>query len=147
MKVSKIYKTAFNFFILMIVLFSCKDNHPIPSNIKDIWIYNIELDPQFSSLQTTYMPVFVTGGFKGNGVIIVRQKYDGYTDDFLAFDRTCPYEADACIVRFDESKMNLECECCETEFYVGDGYPISGPSKFPLRQYKCDFIDGNLHIY
>lgn len=149
MKLIKLKKRTLLFFtgMFMLIFYGCKDEHPVPQTNSNFWLYNIETNPELTNLLTTGTPVFVSGGYKNNGIIIVRVFYDNSISDFIALDRTCPHETDSCIVNYNKNTAYFQCECCGSEFYSGDGYPVSGPSKFPLRQFKCDFIDGNIHVY
>lgn len=134
-------------FSVLLTVLSCKDVHPVPAVEADIFIPDIETDPEFIDLNVLYNYVFLTGGYLDNGIIIVRQKFDGAYDDFIAFDRTCPYEVNSCRVLKDvDNSIYVKCECCNSKYEVASGYPIEGPSSYPLRQFKCSFYNGSLQI-
>ncbi len=86
---------------------------------------------------------YIIGGI--NGIILYRSNFD----DFIALERTCPYEAvyGTRVYVDEENELYLECEECESRFYIGDGALTSGPSEFPLRTYNTSFDGRYLRIY
>lgn len=137
------------FFVMALIILSCKKKkNPIPEAYVDEVIYNVEADPLYNSLSNPNNAVVLKGGYNNNGIVVYRQKIERATDDFLAFDATCPHEVDTCSMTWDSSDpWYLECECCGSRFNINGGYMEDGPAEAPLRQYKCYFHDGNLHIY
>ncbi len=120
--------------------------------IPDVYVeFTIDLmDPEFSSLlvigvsdtvdSSTNNWGFRSAGYDDNGIII----YSG-PDDYFAFDRTCPHD-------FAESGLSVkvspdmasiaECPHCGTRYALSAyGTPLSGPGKYPLKNYATSFDD------
>ena len=135
--------------VIMSILLACKkDQNPVPEVSVDLWFYNIESDSEFSKITAPFNAVVVTGGYKNNGIIIYRLKVDHESDDFVAYDRTCPYEVSSCKMIWKSSDgFYCTCECCKSKYNLVGEYMENGPAEYPLRKYKTEFIDGNLHIY
>lgn len=142
-------KFIYLYTLICIIFFACSDkNNNVPHAGDDFWIYNIAADPSSKSLLSTNGYIYVTGGYNSNGILLYRQKMTGEIDDFLAFDRTCPYEVGKCKVKMqDESVYFCKCSCCGSEFNVLAGSVEKGPSEHFLTQLRCDFIDGSIHVY
>ena len=125
-----------------------KDENTIPKTGDNFYLYNIQADPEYTNLLAPFGKIVVTGGYKKNGIFVYRIKTEEAIDDFVAYDRTCPYEANEC--KMESTKGNsytCTCKCCGSIFNIYGGYLEKGPSKFPLRKYNCEYIDGNIHIY
>jgi len=135
--------------LICIIFLACSDQgYQVPYVVEPFWIYNIESDPSATDLLTTNGYIYVTGGYNNNGIIIYRQKMAGDIDDFIAFDRTCPYEVKRCQVKMlRESIYDCECECCGSIFNLIAGTVNQGPSEHFLTQLRCEFIDGSIHVY
>lgn len=74
-------------------------------------------------------------GYKG---IIIYNNFD----EFLAFDRACPYKVDSACSRIfmADNNSKFQCgsgnnKCCASEFFLSTGTPSKGPADRPLRQY------------
>lgn len=74
-------------------------------------------------------------GYKG---IIIYNNFD----EFLAFDRACPYKVDSACSRIymADNNSKFQCgsgnnRCCASEFFLSTGTPSKGPAERPLRQY------------
>jgi hypothetical protein len=132
--------------LLLIVLgfFSCDNKQSnIPTVAVDIYLDLT--DPLYSDLQLDGGYVYITGGV--NGILIYRNTYD----DFKAFERTCPHDPDCGRVSMDPITYAIAADtiCCGSEFsMIQDGAVTQGPSKFPLKQYFCNFnsVSNILHI-
>ncbi len=147
-------KISLYFFVFfnILFLFSCKkEQNPVPFTSVNIHIFNIESDPQYSALRSPLNSVYVSSsncvGYNCNGVVVFRAKVEGGHDDYKAFDRTCTHEADTCAMEIDSAFPDLlVCPCCGSVFSMIGGYMQQGPAKHPLREYNCDFYDGDLYI-
>jgi nitrite reductase/ring-hydroxylating ferredoxin subunit len=143
----------FKFFLsatfLALLLFSCSKNNA--DVIPDVFVdFTIDLlDPEFVTLSAIGISDTVDGttnnwgyrsaGYDGNGIII----YSG-PNEYYAYDRTCPHD-------FDKNglsiKIKLEptvavCPHCGTKYSLSTyGSVISGPGKYPLKNYKTSFED------
>ena len=75
--------------------------------------------------------VYIPGGVRG--IIVYRKS----TNQYLAFERDCPYQPqDSCaLVSVDSSSLFMIDSCCGSQFDF-DGNPIAGPAKYPLLQYS-----------
>jgi nitrite reductase/ring-hydroxylating ferredoxin subunit len=124
-------------------LLSCDKNHSqIPNVYVDIYIDLT--DPLYSDIQLPGKYVYVTGGV--NGIIIYRSS----SDEFNAFERTCPFDPDCGKVYVDEANYTaVDSVCCGSEFsLLIDGAVTQGPSLYPLKLYACtyDLNSNMLHI-
>lgn len=135
-------KTRFSFvFLLSILLFTACDENK--SSIPNVYVdITIDLtDSLYYDLQSVGAYVYITGGV--NGILIYRSS----SDDFNAYERTCPYDPDCGKVYVDEGGFNaVDTLCCKSEFsLLLDGAVSQGPSKFPLKMYTCIY-DRNAQI-
>jgi len=121
-------------FLLMLLPVSCeKDNqHPVPVVPVEFTI-NIE-STQYIELNNIGGWAYFSGGYRG--IVIYRWSFD----EFRAFDRACPYHPyDECgFVKVIDPPTAI-CECCGSMYLLLDGSVITGPSKYPLRQYRTYF--------
>jgi nitrite reductase/ring-hydroxylating ferredoxin subunit len=145
------------FFILFfstVLLISCSkaNNDVIPYSPVD---FTIDLlDPEFVNLSvigisdtidaSTNNWGYRSEGYDGNGIII----YCG-PDIYYAYDRTCPHDFAvnglSIRVRINQSAVAV-CPLCGTQYALSVyGTPISGPGKYPLKNYKTSF-DGERYI-
>lgn len=83
--------------------------------------------------------VYLTGGYSG---ILV---YRATMNDFVAFERACPYDFTIPEARIlvDTSMITCYCPVCMTKYILMDGTPYEGPGRYPLKQYQTVY-DGNL---
>ena len=141
-------KIAF-FLILAVTVVNCKkDQNPVPRSGDNIWIRDINSDPEYTKLLAPFNAVVLTGGYNRNGILLYRLKVEGTIDDFVAFDRTCTYEADSCATIWSiKTPYYCICKCCNSKFNIIGSYFETGPAKYPLRKYNCEYIDGSIHIY
>ena len=93
--------------VLTIMLISCgKKDNPVPLTSINYVIYNVESDSRYSNLRISGGSEYLKAGnicvgYNCNGVVLYRMKTAGETDDFRAYDRTCPYEANDCSIQND----------------------------------------------
>jgi hypothetical protein len=131
--------------IMLLVIFalSCKkDDRP---QIPNVYV-NLNLDISstlYIELNSVGGWVNLTGGYKGITV------YRMSTDEFVAFERCCPYDPDvsAARVTVDTAGLTLSDAVCGSRFLILDGSVINGPATSPLKQYHADFDGDFLHIY
>ena len=145
---SKLKFSLFIIFSLFLLSGCSKDNTDV---IPDVYVdFTIDLlDPEFVTLAvigtsdtvdaTTNNWGYKSAGYDGNGIII----YSG-PDEYYAYDRTCPYDyADKGLsikVRLDPA--TAVCSQCSTRYSLSTyGTPVSGPGKYPLKNYKTSFED------
>lgn len=130
--------------LIVLIFYSCdKNKSKIPLVVVDIWIDLT--DPLYYDLQQISNYVYITGGV--NGIIVYRNT----ADEFFAYERTCPHDPECGKVFVDENSFSIAIDtiCCGSEFLLMlDGAVSSGPSKFPLKKYYCEYSINNqsLHI-
>jgi hypothetical protein len=133
----------FLFILPMIFFFTdCKKEHQyVPNVYVNLTVY--VNDPQNIVLTTTGGWKYFPGGNKG--VIVYRKGIN----EFVAFERTCPYLPDeaASIVEVDTTNnIVMKDVSCSSQFLLSDGSPISGPAVIPLRQFHCVFDGTTLRV-
>lgn len=140
--------------ILLSIISSCnKKDNPVPVTSISYSVYNIESNARYENLLVPDGAAYLeTGsicvGYNCNGVVLYRLKTTGEIDDFKAYDRTCPYEANDCSMEIDENwSYILKCPKCGSEFNMNGGYMEKGPAEYPLREFNCDFYNGDLRLY
>ncbi len=84
---------------------------------------------------------YLTGGY--NGIVVYRLNQD----EFMAFDRACPYDyMNGCRIQVESSFTTAIDSCCKSRFILTDGSPFSGPAHVSLKQYRTSYDGNNLHI-
>jgi nitrite reductase/ring-hydroxylating ferredoxin subunit len=147
------------FFISLTLLFiplSCenKNNNVIP----DVYVQfecRIYSDIIFWDLQNYSSFVYVnyltnnwgrySAGYDSSGIIVYRS-----VDDFYAYDRTCPhdYEINHKTVRINADFTQAVCPACSTVYSLAaGGQPISGPGRYPLKNYKTSFDGSTVRVW
>jgi nitrite reductase/ring-hydroxylating ferredoxin subunit len=132
---------------------SCgKDGNDV---IPDVYVdFTIDLlDPEFVHLSVIDVSDTIdattnnwgnrSAGYDGNGIII----YSG-PDEYYAYDRTCPHDFSvfSLSIKVRADGVFAECPECGTKYSLTVyGTPISGPGKYPLKNYKTSF-DGERYI-
>ena len=80
---------------------------------------------------------YITGGY--NGIVVYRLSQD----EFVAFDRACPYDyKNSCRIVVESSFTTTIDSCCGSRFLLNDGSPFKGPASVSLKKYKT-YYDGN----
>jgi len=138
-----------NLFIVFLLTTCQKDAYtPLPH--VDV---NIQLFPnstQYLDINTVGGFVYITANYPSRGIIVYR-----LTDsEFLAFERTCPHDPDACCTGtqcsrlvVDQSRLRITDSCCQSVYLILDGSNISGPSQYRLKQYNTSYDGTVLHIF
>lgn len=151
------FKTKIEFFsivaALLISLTSCsKQKYDV---IPDVYVnftidlvYDIEFSRTLSAIGDHAIVTSRTNnwgvssaGYNGNGIIVFRSGMD----EFKAYDRTCPhdYEVNGIDVKLNVDFMNAVCPACNAVYSLSaNGTPVSGPSQYPLKNYKTSFFEG-----
>lgn len=137
----------FLFFILIALPFiACNDKDgyaDIPYAYINIYIY--PNSTQYNELNTVSGWVYLRGNSPSRGIIVYRLSQD----EFMAYERTCPYdpkEEDA-IVAVESSSSTAIDSLCGSRYILTDGSPFSGPARLPLKQYHTYYNGETLHIY
>jgi nitrite reductase/ring-hydroxylating ferredoxin subunit len=118
--------------------------------IPDVYVdFTIDLnDPEFFVLNAATNSKIVTSstnnwgarsaGYDNNGIIVYRSALD----EFYAYDRTCPhdYVVNGLSVKVNVDFLNAICPKCSTNYSLEiGGTPVSGPGRYPLKNYKTSF--------
>lgn len=127
----------------LLLLSGCNNNyHPtIPYKNVDFVIY--PNDVMYYRLNTYGGYEYFTGGV--NGIVVYR--LDEWT--FYAYDRACPYdweEKESWLVMHPSGLMLID-SLCGSMFNILDGTVVSGPARWPLRQYHTRFDGQRLRIF
>lgn len=141
------FSLLITFYAFLII--SCnKENTDI---IPDVYVdFTIDLlDPEFVTLSfigtsdsvdsNTNNWGYKSAGYDGNGIIVYRGP-----DEYYAYDRTCPHDfaASGLSIKVKIDSGIALCPHCETKYALSAyGTPLSGPGKYPLKNYKTSFID------
>ncbi|MCK9204941.1 MAG: hypothetical protein M0P58_10980 [Bacteroidales bacterium] len=128
------------FFLLPV---SCKKEEEA-TEIPYVYV-NFNLNPngtQYINLNPVNGWETVVGGY--NGILIYRKSIN----EFVAFERACPYDplSDGAQVRVDGSGITCTCPICGSKYIMTDGTPFDGPSHFPLKQYTTIYDGAILYI-
>lgn len=143
------FKTGIALFLFVAAAFllsNCgKENGQNNNNVPSVPV-NITVNtnlPEYLNLQSQGTWVYLSGGVRG---IVLYHHYD---DKFYALDRNCPYNSqDSCATVTVENDVFLRCghhksetdttwvPCCNSLYSLEAGYLVSGPSQFPLRNYR-----------
>jgi hypothetical protein len=124
-----------------VLVSGCNKNkiHPVPNIPFDITI-DINL-PSYNALIGVGSYAYVNGGSRG--IIVYRRNID----EFVAFDRHSPVDADgSCpepLYPDPDNFLMLIDSCGPAKFSLFDGSPVEG-SEFGLRQYQTIYNGTNL---
>ncbi len=136
--------------VLLLCLWSCVNNKN--DVIPDVYVnFTIDLlDPEFVSLNAiggadtinarTNNWGYSAAGYDGNGIIV----YCG-PDEYYAYDRTCPHDfaVNGLSVRVGIDFSLAVCPKCGTSYALSaSGTPVSGPGRYPLKNYRTRFDYG-----
>lgn len=138
--------------ILLIIFFaSCQKEAYTPLPYVDVNIQLLPNSTQYIDINTIGGFVYITANYPSRGIIVYR-----LTDsEFLAFERTCPHDPDACCTGnqcsrlvVDQSRLTIsDASCCKSVYLILDGSNVSGPSQYRLKQYHTSYDGTVLHIY
>ena len=127
--------------MLAIVLFAgCRktdSSNGIPYVQVNIQVYTT--DPAFFNISAVGGWEYINGGSKG--ILIYRSS----NDEFMAYDRHCPYKPEESCSRVfvDSSNIFAVDTCCGSQFVITTGEVTDGPSVESLKQYNTSF-DGTV---
>ena len=131
--------------IVLLTTPSCSKNDNRHPTIPEV-VVNFSINPnstEFIELNSPGGWAYVTGGYRG--ILIYRLTLN----EFLAFERTCPYDPGepGARVEVEASNVTLWCPECNSKYIMLDGSPFEGPSQYLLKQYQTTY-DGNLlYVY
>ena len=122
-------------FVLMVSSLSrCKkDSSTIPNTFVDFYVYLTQ--PTFIKLNAVGGWVYVTGGVKG--IIVYRRS----SNEFAAYERSCPYDPNAANARIEVDSSNIICvdPNCGSKFNMLDNSILNGPSTRSMKTYYADY--------
>jgi len=129
--------------LVLLVASSCKKEENAPE-IPYVTV-NIVIDPngtEYINLNPVNGWETIIGGY--NGILVFRKA----VNDFVAFERACPYDplAQGAQVRVDVSGITCYCPVCGSKYIMTDGTPYEGPSRYLLKQYATLYEGGLLYI-
>ncbi|MCE2739994.1 MAG: hypothetical protein LW669_00770 [Sphingobacteriales bacterium] len=122
--------------------------------------FYINLDlPLYSDLNFPNNYVYEPNyGYRQRGVIVYNTGFSG-PDQFVAFDRSCPFKVDSScsFVSMDSTNLYYRCgqytgskgsfiPCCNSKFFASNGSQAQGPADRPLRQYYVTMSGRMLHV-
>ena len=123
----------------LLLLSTCKkDQQYVPDAYVSLTIY--VNDPQNTEISVVGGWKYFSGGYRG---LLVYRKGQ---NEFLVYDRTCPFEPEepGSVVAVDTSNnVLLKDNSCGSQFLLSDGSPVSGIAVVPLKQYRTSF-DGTI---
>ena len=136
---------------------SCENNkNDVIPNVYTDFTMDISNDILFRDLTSIGNSVIVnyltnnwgyrSAGYDSSGIIVYRADLD----QFYAYDRTCPYDYE---VNNKTVKVNVDftqaiCPVCSTYYSLAaGGQPVSGPSRYPLKNYKTSFYGDNVRVW
>lgn len=134
--------------LLALVLWSgCKkDEQQEPDNQIPVVPVSISLNPN----STEYIRLNVVSGWENiyggyRGIIVYRQSIN----EFVAFERCCPYDWNLTTTKIvvDTSGLTISCPNCKSQYLILDGSPYQGPSHYPLKQYQTSYSGEVLYIF
>lgn len=132
-------------FVLLISVTSCKKKKNNEEYIPYVYVdfYIPISNPQFINLNAVGGWVYVTGGSKG--IIIYRKS----NDEFVAYDRHCPYmpENSCSQLKVSSSSTTAIDTCCGSEFLLVDGSVLKQPSSYPMLRYQTLFDGNQLRVF
>ena len=137
----RIFYFLFPLIFISVLFVSCRKDsseNRVPYVPVDIQLYLNSLD---------YIPVggwtYVTGG--NRGIVVYRMT----EVDFMAYDRTCPYDPEnlAAKVIMEATGTTVIDTICGSRFWLNDGIPFAGPSRSPLLQYNTNYDGTYLYIF
>ncbi|HEU4717048.1 MAG TPA: hypothetical protein VFU15_04415 [Bacteroidia bacterium] len=133
------------FVFLLVFLLCCagckKEHQYIPNVYVNLTIY--VNDPGNIRLTTVGGWKYFDGG--NRGIVVYRKSQN----EFVAYDRTCPYKPDesSSVVSVDTTNnILLKDASCTSQFLMSDGTPIGGPAVIPLKLYRSIFDGTTLHV-
>jgi nitrite reductase/ring-hydroxylating ferredoxin subunit len=129
---------------LLVYLPGCGKDSSGPQ-IPDVLV-NFSIDPnstEYLELSHIGGSIYLTGGY--GGILVYRLSLN----EFMAYDRACPYDftLPAARVKVDTSMITCYCPVCQSKYILTDGTPYQGPSRYPLKQYRTTFDGTLLYIY
>jgi len=119
----------------------CQQYSDVPVNIT---IY--PNSTEYQELNTVNGWLYLTAPRPSKGIIVYRTGLD----HFRAYDRTCPHDPenpDAILQVDKETVLFAYDTVCGSRFILTSGYPLDGPAKCPMIQYRTSYDGNRLRIF
>jgi len=144
-------KALWVYVVLGLFLTTCQKEAYTPLPHVDVNIQIFPNSTQYIDLNSTGGFVYLTANYPSRGIIVYRIDQSS----FVAFERTCPHDPDACceddqcarLLVDESSPFIISDPCCGSIYLILDGSNVSGPSQYPLKQYHTSFDGYSLRIY
>jgi nitrite reductase/ring-hydroxylating ferredoxin subunit len=139
---AKLGKVVFLFIFPVIFFSQCKKS-PDPIDSVQVDVYLDPSLPSNNNLTVVGGWIYVNGGVKG--IVVYRRS----PDEYVAFERNCPYlPQNKCAVKVEPSNLIVSDACCGSQFQISDGIVIKGPATRGLKQYAAVADkNGVVHVY
>jgi len=129
-------KTALILLLLFtspMIFFSCDDQNE-GTSIPYVYV-NFTIYPNTLHFIPDGGYEYFTGGYKG--IIIYRYLHD----EFMAYERACPYDPldDNSRVEVETSGLIAVDSLCGSRFLLTDGSPVEGPATVGLKKYRTSY--------
>lgn len=142
---------ALNIFLFLIFfLAGCQKEAYTPLPFVEVNIQIFPNSPQYFNLNSNGGFEYLLANPPSRGIIVYRT----LPNEFIAFERTCPHDPDACCsgsecarLVVDESRLTISDSCCGSIYLILDGSNISGPSQYRLKQYHTSYDGTTLRIF
>ena len=116
------------------------NDNPYLSNYSFSVVINTSL-PSYSNLNFPSNPVLITTAGAGiKGIIIMK----GGTDDYRAFEASCPNQYPSDCTQLTINGINGKCPCDNVEYSLYTGV---GAGEYPLKPYRVEVSGANLRVY
>jgi len=140
------YLFLISFFVSIILMPSCdknKDYDEIPFAYVNFRIY--PNSTMYWRLNSPNGWEKVAANDPSRGIIVYRLS----ENEFMAYERTCPYDPldPEAIIDGEDFSITVACPTCGSEYILLDGTPFKGPAKRPLKQYHTSYDGNSLHVF
>ncbi len=142
----KIYSPLLVIFFVLASTNACKDDY---NSVIPYVHVSMNINP------TNYIELNIPGGsyyfadYGFGGVIIVNNWGDD-TTPYLAFDAACTHEVSSLVrvADLENGGGTATCPECGSQFMIfgGNGSPLKGPAKEPLKQYHAISSNGRIIV-
>lgn len=136
---------------LLLLSGSCGKEKPC-QDLPDLYV-DIFIQPNTLDFIADGGWAYVTANSPSRGIIVYRP----FHDEFIAYERICPYDPYGCCEQGDpnscarlyveENGIIIVDSCCMSRYLMTDGTPFEGPSNCLLYQYQTLYDGTYLRIF
>lgn len=142
------FRNVLRFIVLLLIILSstsCRKDKAKNIPYANVNIYIKPNSTEFLELNSIGGWVYLTAEYPSRGLIVYRLG----PDDFMAYERTCPYDPDldCARVEVEASGSTAVDSCCMSRFILHDGSPFDGPASLPLKHFQTSYDGITLHIF